>query len=160
MCEFVVAYEKKPFHTTTKTTKTWPGQPTLKESKITAITMNHNTIKVTCEIEQWNGDKGVFIAELYRDNIHTEKEKTNEQCAFIFDDLYYLTEYEVKVYARNRNGNESGPYTDHCSTKYNDKAVIVFVAFLIVLTSVALPFVIYKIYLSKRRKSRSVSQMM
>ncbi|KAF4083488.1 hypothetical protein AMELA_G00141980, partial [Ameiurus melas] len=116
-CEFVAAYEKKPFHTTTKTTKTWPGKPTLKGSKITATTMNHNTIKVTCEIGKWNGDKGVFNAELYIDNIHTGKEKTNEQCAFTFDDLYYLTEYEVKVYARNRNGNKSGPYTDRCSIK-------------------------------------------
>lgn len=42
----------------------------------------------------------------------------------------------------------------------NDKAVIGFLAFLIVPTSVAVLFVLYKIYLLKREKSRSVSQMM
>ncbi|XP_053538987.1 receptor-type tyrosine-protein phosphatase C isoform X42 [Ictalurus punctatus] len=152
-CEFEASYENKPFNTTTNTTKTWPGRPFAKTQ--TKKDESHNAFKVSCSIDNWNGIPGKIFAELYI-NDHLEDNKTDcngMSCDFHFTNLYYLTKYKIKVYAQNGNGNRTVILDVDHSTKYNDKAVIGFLAFLIVLTSVALLFVLYKIYLLKREKS-------
>ncbi|NP_001186992.1 receptor-type tyrosine-protein phosphatase C precursor [Ictalurus punctatus] len=158
-CEFVAAYGDISFNTTTKTTKTWPGQPFAKTQ--TTKVESHNAFKVSCSINSWNGDPGKIFAELYI-NDHLEDNKTDcngMSCDFHFTNLYYLTKYTIKVYAQNGNGNRTVILDVDHSTKYNDKAVIGFLAFLIVLTSVALLFVLYKIYLLKREKSRNDQEL-
>ncbi|KAF4083494.1 hypothetical protein AMELA_G00142050 [Ameiurus melas] len=159
-CAFVAAYENKPFHTTTKTTKTGPGQPTF-TNRPTKKEESHNSFKVRCSIDNWNGDPGKIFAELYINN-RLEVSKTEgkvKSCDFHFTNLYYSTKYKIKVYAENGNGNRTVIIEWDHFTKYNDKAVIGFLAFLIVLTSVALLFVLYKIYLLKREKSRNDQEL-
>uniref|UniRef100_A0A671PHG5 Receptor-type tyrosine-protein phosphatase C n=1 Tax=Sinocyclocheilus anshuiensis TaxID=1608454 RepID=A0A671PHG5_9TELE len=114
----------------------------------------HNSLDIICENKGtkivWNGEKGTFMAEITYNGETISKNRT--KCSFTFPDLYYLTTYDVKVF-------ESllilickyVPFLD------NDKAVIGFLAFLIIVTSVALLFVLFKIYLLKRK--RSVSQV-
>ncbi|XP_053490596.1 receptor-type tyrosine-protein phosphatase C isoform X43 [Ictalurus furcatus] len=153
-CEFEAAYENKPFNTTTKTPKTWPGQPSFTKGP-TKKEESHNAFKVSCSIDNWNGDPGKIFAELYiNHNLQENKTDCNGKiCDFLFTNLYYSTQYKIKVYAQNGHGNRTVILDMDHSTKYNDKAVIGFLAFLIVLTSVALLFVLYKIYLLKREKS-------
>ncbi|KAG3258457.1 protein tyrosine phosphatase, receptor type C [Ictidomys tridecemlineatus] len=80
-------------------------------------------------------------------------EKKDKKCEFYLHDLYYSTEYELKVYFNN-GINSGNPVIKHHSTSYNSKALIAFLAFLIVVTSIALLVVLYKIYdLHKKRSS-------
>ncbi|XP_053539074.1 uncharacterized protein LOC108270762 isoform X15 [Ictalurus punctatus] len=107
-CEFEAAYENKPFNTTTKTTKTWPGQPSYTKGPTTKVE-SHNAFKVSCSIDNWNGDPGKIFAELYI-NDHLEDNKTDcngMSCDFHFTNLYYSTQYTIKVYAQNGNGNRT-----------------------------------------------------
>ncbi|XP_053094193.1 receptor-type tyrosine-protein phosphatase C isoform X3 [Pangasianodon hypophthalmus] len=155
MCNFTAKYEKQPFHNHTIPVQTLSSEPSYtNEPKITQI--NHNAFKVECTIKEWNGEHGNVIAELYI-NDHQEDRKTSKkgkkECDLEFGNLYYSTKYNVKVYAENGNGNKTKIYDKYHSTKYNDKAVLGFLSFLIILTSVALLFVLYKLYLLKREKS-------
>ncbi|XP_053490432.1 receptor-type tyrosine-protein phosphatase C-like [Ictalurus furcatus] len=107
-CEFEAAYENKPFHTTTKTTKTWPGQPSYTKGP-TKKDESHNAFKVSCSIDNWNGDPGKIFAELYiNHNLQENKTDCNGKiCDFHFTNLYYSTKYTIKVYAQNGNGNRT-----------------------------------------------------
>uniref|UniRef100_A0A669BZF3 Receptor-type tyrosine-protein phosphatase C n=1 Tax=Oreochromis niloticus TaxID=8128 RepID=A0A669BZF3_ORENI len=95
----------------------------------------HNMIKVVWQ--KSNDFKGEQKKYKVRINKAGEKQQKTEILVsnheFVFKDLSYSTTYEVEV--------------------YNDKAVIGFLVFLIILTSVALLFVIYKIYILKRRNT-------
>nr|XP_024661442.1 receptor-type tyrosine-protein phosphatase C isoform X1 [Maylandia zebra] len=121
----------------------------------------HNTIKVSWHRPStFNGPEGKYIIRL---NTADDKEVTKEEkqsctrCEVEFKDLSYSTSYKVKVTAHNGH-YESIPQTSEISTLYNDKAVIGFLVFLIILTSVALLFVIYKIYILKRRQSHDLGE--
>uniref|UniRef100_A0A7N6C2F5 Receptor-type tyrosine-protein phosphatase C n=1 Tax=Anabas testudineus TaxID=64144 RepID=A0A7N6C2F5_ANATE len=120
---------------------------------------DQNTIIVTCRHRRnFNGpevDK-LYIAQLYYKGDNSElKESKNKTCHFEFKDLSYLTSYTVKV----SNGRfESSPWIEHVDTHYNDKAVIGFLVFLIICTSLALLFVLYKIFILKRRKSQDMGE--
>ncbi|XP_062251206.1 receptor-type tyrosine-protein phosphatase C isoform X2 [Platichthys flesus] len=117
---------------------------------------DHNTISITCTTPRnFNGPEGKFKAQLvYGSSI---VEKIFAKCEFEFKDLKYSTSYTVKVTAVNRLF-ESNPVTVQISTEYNDKAVIGFLIFLIILTSVALLLVVYKIWDMRRRKSHDLSE--
>uniref|UniRef100_A0A3B1J2R6 protein-tyrosine-phosphatase n=1 Tax=Astyanax mexicanus TaxID=7994 RepID=A0A3B1J2R6_ASTMX len=67
-----------------------------------------------------------------------------------FKNLYYLTTYQLKVLLY------CGFEKFICCISDNSGAVLGFLGFLIVVTSIALMFVLYKIYLLKRDKSRCV----
>uniref|UniRef100_A0A7N6AWX5 Receptor-type tyrosine-protein phosphatase C n=1 Tax=Anabas testudineus TaxID=64144 RepID=A0A7N6AWX5_ANATE len=112
---------------------------------------DQNTIIVTCRHRRnFNGpevDK-LYIAQLYYKGDNSElKESKNKTCHFEFKDLSYLTSYTVKVFSNGRF--ESSPWIEHVDTHYNDKAVIGFLVFLIICTSLALLFVLYKIFILK-----------
>ncbi|KAM9461423.1 LOW QUALITY PROTEIN: receptor-type tyrosine-protein phosphatase C-like [Clarias gariepinus] len=64
-----------------------------------------------------------------------------------------------RVYAINDNGNQTEIYNKNHDTKYNDKAVLGILSFLIIITSLALLFVLYKIFLLKREKSRNEQEL-
>ncbi|KAK9519535.1 hypothetical protein VZT92_022260 [Zoarces viviparus] len=119
-----------------------------------AKAVDHNVIQVTCGYEQpLNGPVGnqVFMAHLHADWVSKNK------CEFEFKDLSYSTQYTVEV--KVCNGDLcSKPKTASATTSYNDKAVIGFLVFLIILTSVALLLVVYKIYILKRRKSHDLEE--
>lgn len=60
--------------------------------------VSHNAFKVKGSIEEWNGDRGSITAELYTGQ-HLEHAKPcgEKTCAFEFTNLYYSTEYRIKV---------------------------------------------------------------
>uniref|UniRef100_A0A3B4U6V7 Receptor-type tyrosine-protein phosphatase C n=1 Tax=Seriola dumerili TaxID=41447 RepID=A0A3B4U6V7_SERDU len=121
----------------------------------------HNVIIVTCIYSgKLNGPEGKqrYRAELHHGGVIV-KELKEKECKFEFRDLSYSTTYTVKVIAFNTE-LESRPKTKEVSTFYNDKAVIGFLVFLIILTSLALLLVVYKIYILRRRKSHDLSENM
>ncbi|XP_023261814.1 receptor-type tyrosine-protein phosphatase C-like [Seriola lalandi dorsalis] len=121
----------------------------------------HNVIIVHCMYSgKLNGLEGKqkYRAELHHGGVIV-KEIKEKECKFEFRDLSYSTTYIVKVIAFNTE-LESEPKTKEVSTFYNDKAVIGFLVFLIILTSLALLLVVYKIYILRRRKSHDLSENM
>ncbi|XP_047198836.1 receptor-type tyrosine-protein phosphatase C isoform X2 [Hippoglossus stenolepis] len=120
---------------------------------------DHNTIIVTCQYsKRFNGPDRIFRAQLHYGS-SSLKNISGGKCKFEFDNLKYSTTYELKVIAANSRF-ESKPITKQISTEYNDKAVIGFLVFLIILTSVALLLVVYKILDLRRRKSHDLSENM
>ncbi|KAM4740062.1 receptor-type tyrosine-protein phosphatase C [Anableps anableps] len=81
------------------------------------------------------------------------------ECEFEFKDLSYLTSYTVEVFTFNGHF-ESTHRRTNADTRYNDKALIGFLVFLIIITSVALLLVLYKIYVLKHRKSHDLTENM
>ncbi|KAM9385456.1 receptor-type tyrosine-protein phosphatase C [Pholidichthys leucotaenia] len=137
------------------TLKTKPGVPADIEN-LEATPQEHNVIKVTCKNTDFNGPDGRYRARLY--TADGDKEiKQRKMCEFEFKDLSYLTTYSVEVTAFNSQ-YQSKSRTKQVKTLYNDKALIGFLVFLIILTSVALLFVIYKIYILKRRNSHDLDE--
>ncbi|XP_026002954.1 receptor-type tyrosine-protein phosphatase C isoform X2 [Astatotilapia calliptera] len=139
--------------------RTAPGVPD-GSPKVTVTVPENNVIKVECK----HGDKirgpiekRRFIARLHPGGENKLQNKT--VCEFEFKDLSYSTAYRVEVTVFN-GYFESQPGRGTADTRYNDKAVIGFLVFLIILTSVALLFVIYKIYILKRRQSHDLGESM
>ncbi|XP_008282979.1 receptor-type tyrosine-protein phosphatase C, partial [Stegastes partitus] len=141
-------------HQTSFTVKTAAGKP----EDITSVDVSlleNNVIKATCKgPKNVFGDKRRYRA--YLQNTHV-KPLENNNCDFEFRDLSYSTSYIVVVIFFNE-AFESNPTTEQISTKYNDKALIGFLVFLIILTSVALLWVVYKIYVLKRRRLQDESE--
>ncbi|XP_044217435.1 receptor-type tyrosine-protein phosphatase C [Thunnus albacares] len=157
-CEVQPTYNKtnKPQSTDVKE-KTKPGVP----GDFSMFKINvpeHNVIKVTCRVEHFRGPKELYSATLHYNNDFIEKKKSRNNCDFTFKDLSYLTTYDVEVVAFN--GHHSNTKTERVDTRYNDKALIGFLVFLIILTSVALLVVVYKIFILKRRKSHDMGENM
>uniref|UniRef100_A0A671MII5 Receptor-type tyrosine-protein phosphatase C n=1 Tax=Sinocyclocheilus anshuiensis TaxID=1608454 RepID=A0A671MII5_9TELE len=129
-------------------------EPKFVKSDVTVWETSHNSFYVNCKnlsANDWNGKKGNYTANLINKGT-IEKNLTNKDCSFSFENLYYHTEYNIEITAMNGNGNTS-PVTIISSTTYNDKAVIGFLVFLILVTSLALLFVLYKMFLLKRKRS-------
>uniref|UniRef100_A0AAQ5Z508 Receptor-type tyrosine-protein phosphatase C n=1 Tax=Amphiprion ocellaris TaxID=80972 RepID=A0AAQ5Z508_AMPOC len=99
---------------------------------VTLTLPENNVITVSCDYKgHLFGPKKIYRARLNNEEVHE-----NKNCDFEFRDLSYSTNYTVVV----------------CIILfYNDKALIGFLVFLIILTSVALLWVVYKIYILKRR---------
>uniref|UniRef100_A0A8C1QDV7 Receptor-type tyrosine-protein phosphatase C n=1 Tax=Cyprinus carpio TaxID=7962 RepID=A0A8C1QDV7_CYPCA len=115
---------------------------------------SHNSFNVNCKNlkpDEWNGPKGIYIAKLLSNRPPVTKENP-KSCSFTFENLYYHTEYTIEIIAINGNKNESSAKATH-STRYNDKALIGFLVFLILVTSLALLFVLYKLFLLKRKRT-------
>uniref|UniRef100_A0A8C2JR75 Receptor-type tyrosine-protein phosphatase C n=1 Tax=Cyprinus carpio TaxID=7962 RepID=A0A8C2JR75_CYPCA len=131
-----------PNYYTSFVKETESSNPVFRDDKIKVKKTSHNSFTVECKDlhkEDWNGPKGKYIAELisYRPTV---KEENETSCFFIFENLYYHTEYTFKVFIYFYN---------------NDKALIGFLVFLILVTSLALLFVLYKLFLLKRKRSVS-----
>ncbi|KAI4894194.1 hypothetical protein NFI96_025616 [Prochilodus magdalenae] len=132
-------------------------EPDLWRENIKTAMISHNSFEVNCTITVWNGKNGTFNAKFIVGKEVTEK--NSSLCHFNFDNLYHSTAYRLEVYAINGNGNKSTLHRIPLATKYNDRAVLGFLGFLIVVTSVALLFVLYKIYLLKKKQSRDEREM-
>ncbi|XP_019383910.1 PREDICTED: receptor-type tyrosine-protein phosphatase C [Gavialis gangeticus] len=101
--------------------------------------LSNNIVKIQCDLKKANGPDESFIlkweGEVYK----------STTCEFIKKDLSYLTTYKFEITAVNKDFEGSWlPST--VTTKYNSKALIIFLAFLIIVTSIALLLVLYKIY--------------
>ncbi|XP_072244883.1 receptor-type tyrosine-protein phosphatase C [Leuresthes tenuis] len=133
--------------------RTEPGTPG-DISELRVIHLENNAIRVTCKKPK----KGFFgPEEKYSAHLLGGSTQTKSICEFDFKDLSYLATYTVQVVADNGH-LKSKPETKEFRTSYNDKALIGFLVFLIILTSVALLVVVYKIYILKRRKSHDLSE--
>uniref|UniRef100_A0A8D3CD37 Receptor-type tyrosine-protein phosphatase C n=1 Tax=Scophthalmus maximus TaxID=52904 RepID=A0A8D3CD37_SCOMX len=97
-------------------------------TKLKLAVSEHNVIRINCVHSNFNGPHGEYIAQLSYGSYNPAK-FSSQTCEFEIKNLQYSTNYTVQV--------------------YNDKAVIGFLVFLIILTSVALFLVIYKIYALK-----------
>ncbi|KAF7703629.1 hypothetical protein HF521_022636 [Silurus meridionalis] len=156
-CDIIAKYNNLSFQTLKEQRRTQASKP-LTPNVIKAHTVSHNSFHVSCHIDNWHGDPGEYTAQLCIDKDCQDPRK-HKNCNFKFDNLYYLTTYEVKIYGKNGQGNESEIISKTFSTSYNDKAILGILGFLIVVTTVALLFVLYKIYILKREKSRNEQEM-
>uniref|UniRef100_A0A671PKR4 Receptor-type tyrosine-protein phosphatase C n=1 Tax=Sinocyclocheilus anshuiensis TaxID=1608454 RepID=A0A671PKR4_9TELE len=152
-CSIYAEFKSKKYLLFSGTNATLSTKPDFK-SDIEVTHPFHNSLDIICENKGtkivWNGEKGTFMAEITYNGETISKNRT--KCSFTFPDLYYLTTYDVKITAENKEGH-SAVLKHEATTKYNDKAVIGFLAFLIIVTSVALLFVLFKIYLLKRKRT-------
>ncbi|XP_014684789.1 receptor-type tyrosine-protein phosphatase C isoform X3 [Equus asinus] len=132
-----------------KTDAAAPGNVT----KLRASLISDNAVNVTCEAPvERNGPSREFHLKVVTGG-HRVKEENGKDCFFSVKNLQYSTTYIFEVYFHN--GEHRGPSTTVSeTTSYNSKALIIFLVFLIVVTSIALLVVLYKIYdLHKKRSS-------
>ncbi|CAL8393065.1 unnamed protein product [Boreogadus saida] len=130
--------------------KTSAGVPEAVEIRKTTQ-LENNAFKVECtdlNKEDWRGYKGLYRATI----TGSDAKKLNKECSFEFRDLSYSTGYTVSIFADN--GENSGKVVQVIiQTSYNDRVLIGFLVFLILLTALALSFVLYKIYVLQRKKT-------
>ncbi|XP_010561714.1 PREDICTED: receptor-type tyrosine-protein phosphatase C isoform X5 [Haliaeetus leucocephalus] len=131
------------------TTKSAEPEPVF---DVTATLTADNAVQIKCSIKNVYGAKKVF--ELTWENDGTNDTRYNI-CDFKRENLSYLTNYTFTILVFN--GEHRGqPVKKSIRTRYNSKALIIFLAFLIVVTSIALLLVLYKIYdLHKKKLSNS-----
>ncbi|CAB1323851.1 unnamed protein product [Coregonus sp. 'balchen'] len=138
----------------TATIKTAPGIPEGVNKDLTVTWTQNNAFTIKCHPlspNPWKGNQGTYNATI-TGGVH--EEKYSKHCFFTFEDLSYLTEFKVKIFTDNGK-HQSKAIEKLIRTRYNDKALIGFLVFLIVLTSLALLFVLYKIYVLQRKKSNN-----
>nr|XP_048286908.1 receptor-type tyrosine-protein phosphatase C isoform X3 [Myodes glareolus] len=131
--------------------------PPSKVNEVKAIRTSQNVIIVTCEPpNEINGPKKFYILEVKsKGSVPLKFNKTT--CRFDVKDLYYLTDYTFQV--SFHNGEYQGEaVVENQSTSYNDKALITFLIFLIVVTSIALLVVLYKIYDLRKKRSSNLDE--
>uniref|UniRef100_A0A8C1KCR6 Receptor-type tyrosine-protein phosphatase C n=2 Tax=Cyprinus carpio TaxID=7962 RepID=A0A8C1KCR6_CYPCA len=156
-CNITGTVNQKYYRIYTGNNATLSDKPSIKpETKVPKIIHpSHNSLEINCEKMKkdlvWNGGEGTFTAEITY-NGETITAGPEDKCFFTFSDLYYLATYDVKITAVNKEG-DSAFITYKANTLYNDKAVVGFLVFLIIVTSVALLFVLFKIYLLKRKRT-------
>uniref|UniRef100_A0A671MIQ5 Receptor-type tyrosine-protein phosphatase C n=1 Tax=Sinocyclocheilus anshuiensis TaxID=1608454 RepID=A0A671MIQ5_9TELE len=122
------------------------------KSDVTVWETSHNSFYVNCKnlsANDWNGKKGNYTANLINKGT-IEKNLTNKDCSFSFENLYYHTEYNIEVFIY---------FYLFFFLSDNDKAVIGFLVFLILVTSLALLFVLYKMFLLKRKRKLILEEL-
>ncbi|XP_072919561.1 receptor-type tyrosine-protein phosphatase C isoform X8 [Hemitrygon akajei] len=135
-----------------KTKEGCPEEPKDKSIQL----LNQNTIHITCgnlSTEDWNGNKGNYLARLESNSNGYNKTKNNTSCSFEFKDLSYLSTYTVTLQVVGPACRRVIYFNTH-DTGYNEQALIGFLAFLIIATTIALAIVLYKIYILQRKSSR------
>ncbi|XP_030061671.1 receptor-type tyrosine-protein phosphatase C isoform X2 [Microcaecilia unicolor] len=119
-----------------------------------SLLIENNVARILCEgPKKINGPspKRPFILQW---NGQTRRES---KCNFTVDNLHYLQTYHFELFYDNSYYNGT-PIKVPVITKYNDKALIGFLAFLIIVTSLALIIVLYKIYKLKKQSSRDLGE--
>ncbi|XP_039739433.1 receptor-type tyrosine-protein phosphatase C [Pteropus medius] len=113
-----------------------------------------NTIRVICEPPlDFNGPQKCCYKLDIKTGGTQVGNKSQQNCLFIVEDLYYSTQYDFEIYFYNGKYNGRSTSVSQ-ATSYNSKALIIFLVFLIIVTAVALLIVLYKIYdLHKKRSS-------
>uniref|UniRef100_A0A8C3CB13 Receptor-type tyrosine-protein phosphatase C n=1 Tax=Cairina moschata TaxID=8855 RepID=A0A8C3CB13_CAIMO len=112
-----------------------------------------NVVTITCKNQQVYGKKTQFVLSW------NGQEKRGDHCNFEIRDLSYLTHYKFQILVFNGE-YESNPVSGSIKTRYNSRALIIFLVFLIVVTSIALLLVLYKIYDLHQKKLGNSSEDM
>ncbi|KAM5300783.1 receptor-type tyrosine-protein phosphatase C isoform 2-T2 [Glossophaga mutica] len=125
-----------------------------KVKNIGVLLNTDNSVLVTCERpDHIYGPETNYILSVRTGGAEVRRLRSQKDCRFRVEDLNYSTQYSFEIFLNN--GAHDGP-TESApgSTSYNSKALIGFLVFLIVVTTVALLIVLYKIYdLHKKRSS-------
>ncbi|XP_066547880.1 receptor-type tyrosine-protein phosphatase C isoform X3 [Amia ocellicauda] len=151
-CYVTAFYKKVNINNSITTAQTKAGEPD-KVKGLTTKVESQNTVIIDCTKLSQSAWRGPYITYHATAVLYDQKQTmTSNDCKFKFKDLKYLTTYTFKVTAKN-GFYESKIESKDETTGYNDKALIGFLAFLIVVTSVALLFVLYKIYILQKKKS-------
>ncbi|KAM4861601.1 receptor-type tyrosine-protein phosphatase C isoform 2-T2 [Thomomys bottae] len=122
-------------------------------NQVTVTRKSDNSLTVSCEPpSSVNGPRTIYRL-VVRSGGAVIKNESGSSCQFPVENLHYSTDYELQVYVFN--GKFDGAAINKVyTTSYNSKALIIFLVFLIIVTSMALIVVLYKIYdLHKRRSS-------
>ncbi|XP_026178845.1 receptor-type tyrosine-protein phosphatase C-like [Mastacembelus armatus] len=130
--------------------KTDPGRPD-QVTKLNVGFPEHNVIKVTCDrAKNLNGPEERYIMRLrYAGGTDVVPLQNVPKCNTEFKDLSYLTKYTVEVTVFN-GIFESEPMRKDVSILYNDKVVIGFLVFLIIITFVASLGIVLYLYKNPR----------
>ncbi|XP_056353737.1 receptor-type tyrosine-protein phosphatase C isoform X2 [Oenanthe melanoleuca] len=152
---YVTSYTiNKRYYTLTSTNATYTftteeGVPEQVENVKIALTAD-NAVQITCRKQKEFGPYAIFY--LIWENDKTEEK---DKCEFKRENLLYLTNYEFKIFVSNGKHNGTA-VVKSIKTRYNSRALIIFLAFLIIVTVIALLLVLYKIYdLHKKKLSNS-----
>ncbi|XP_071292140.1 receptor-type tyrosine-protein phosphatase C isoform X3 [Agelaius tricolor] len=112
-----------------------------------------NAVHITCKNESVFGPYAEFIFIWEND----EKPERKRKCEFKRENLFYLTKYTFKISVFN--GRNNGPeVVGSIKTRYNSRALIIFLVFLIIVTVIALLLVLYKIYDLHQKKLSNSSE--
>uniref|UniRef100_U3JJ93 Receptor-type tyrosine-protein phosphatase C n=1 Tax=Ficedula albicollis TaxID=59894 RepID=U3JJ93_FICAL len=126
------------------------GVPEKVENVKVALTAD-NAVQITCRKQRVFGPKAIFYLIWEND----EKPEKKDKCEFKKENLLYLTNYAFKIFVSNGKHNGTA-VVESIKTRYNSRALIIFLAFLIIVTVIALLLVLYKIYdLHKKKLSSS-----
>ncbi|XP_043985915.1 receptor-type tyrosine-protein phosphatase C-like [Gambusia affinis] len=137
---------QKDFRGTKVTEKTKLGIPDQPHNVVVTVPEN-NKINVTCSLDymDFNGPEKIYFAQLQG---VPGSRKDNTECQFQFEDLSYSTSYTVEVFTFNGHFTSS-PVRSQVDTRYNNKALIgslVFLIYFIILCAA--------LFILKRRISR------
>ncbi|XP_062353247.1 receptor-type tyrosine-protein phosphatase C isoform X3 [Cinclus cinclus] len=110
-----------------------------------------NAVHITCKEREVFGPRKIF----YLIWEHDGKNESKSKCEFKRENLLYLTNYVFKIFVSNGKHNGAA-VVESIKTRYNSRALIIFLAFLIIVTLIALLLVLYKIYdLHTKKRSNS-----
>ncbi|XP_021532839.2 receptor-type tyrosine-protein phosphatase C isoform X3 [Aotus nancymaae] len=140
-----------PCHFTTNS-----ARPSEVQNMTVSIT-SENSMLVKCNPpKDLNGPRGRYHLEV-KDGDSLVRNESNHTCLFHVKNLQYSTKYTFSAYYHN--GDYPGhPVSEFQSTSYNFKALIAFLAFLIIVTSIALLVVLYKIYDLHKKRSCNLDE--
>ncbi|XP_071421092.1 receptor-type tyrosine-protein phosphatase C isoform X2 [Pithys albifrons albifrons] len=130
--------------------KTEQGVPEEVTALTTTLTAD-NAVQIQCKKQNVYGNTTIF--QLIWGN-EGKKYNKSEKCDFEIEDLFYLTNYTFRILVLNEKYRGKEVHGS-IKTRYNSKALIIFLAFLIIVTSVALLLVLYKIYDLHQKKLSS-----
>ncbi|XP_068930595.1 receptor-type tyrosine-protein phosphatase C isoform X2 [Petaurus breviceps papuanus] len=139
----------------TRSFQTQIGKPD-KVKHIDVKLTNDNSVTVKCEQpEKIHGPYLTYILNVTSpyDNISLKK----NTCDFALQDLHFMTTHTFKLYSYN-DKYYGDPVIETKVTRYNSKALIMFLIFLIIVTSIALLAVLYKIYDLHKKRSSSLDE--
>ncbi|XP_053806942.1 receptor-type tyrosine-protein phosphatase C isoform X2 [Vidua chalybeata] len=110
-----------------------------------------NAVQITCKEQRQFGPHAEFKLIWENDG----KIESESKCEFKRENLFYLTNYTFKIFVFNGVYNGT-VVVGSIKTRYNSRALIIFLAFMIIVTVIALLLVLYKIYdLHKKKLSNS-----
>uniref|UniRef100_A0A8C9IVG3 Receptor-type tyrosine-protein phosphatase C n=1 Tax=Piliocolobus tephrosceles TaxID=591936 RepID=A0A8C9IVG3_9PRIM len=131
--------------------------PPSEVQNMTVSRASDNSMRVKCEApKDIHGPNGLYHLEVEAGNTLV-RNVSQSKCDFPVNNLQYSTQYTFKAYYHN--GDYSGkPAIAYESTYFNSKALIAFLGFLIIVTSIALLVVLYKIYDLHKKRSCNLDE--
>ncbi|XP_049626741.1 receptor-type tyrosine-protein phosphatase C [Suncus etruscus] len=118
---------------------------------------SNNNMEVRCEHpDKLNGPEGEYLL-VVKEGGEQVKIESEKKCQFSVKNLRYSTSYSFEV-SYNNTVFVGPAEIKTARTNYNSKALITFLVFLIVVTSIALLIVLYKIYDLKKKRSSDLDE--